>query len=92
MHGIIKDNVFWKKEKERDRLRMGGGSWSINLAEVDLNKVTTIVFCTEKAHYTISAIDAKLHGFERILGDEPKLVVPVQYWKEKLKSDSPRKA
>lgn len=89
-HGIVQNRTFWKNEKEKDRLRMGGGSWSINLAEVDFDKVDGIVFCTEKAHYLISVIDAKLHGFERFLGGEPKLVVPVKYWKEQPKNDTPR--
>lgn len=79
-HGIIKGKVYYKQEKEKDRLRMGGGSWSINLGEVDTNKISTIVFCTELGHYVISSVKALAGGFERTLGGELKLVVPVKYW------------
>lgn len=90
-HGVVKDGVYFKKEKEKDQLRMAGGSWSINLADVDFDKAHTIVFCTDTAHYIISATDAQFHGFERTLGGEEKLVVPLKYW-EVRPNDTPRKA
>lgn len=80
-HGKTINSVYYKMEREKDRLRMGGGSWSINLPELDMTKVDTIVFTSEKARYTISTTDALAHGFQRTLGLENKLVVPVKNWK-----------
>ena len=93
-HGVIRDGVYFKQEKEKDKLRMGGSSWSINMDELAEKDVHTYVYCTEKAHYIISTLDANEHGFMRILGGERKLVVPVKFWKEQTKeqtNDSPRK-
>jgi len=80
-HGKIVGSTYYKIEREKDRLRMAGGSWSINLSELDMTKVDTIVFTSEKARYTISTTDALAHGFQRTLGLENKLVVPVKNWK-----------
>ena len=79
-HGIVKDGIYFKKEKEKDQLRMSGGSWSINLSEVNLMQVRGVIFCTEKAHYVISPTKALLYGFKRQLGGEEKLVVPLKHW------------
>lgn len=87
-HGVVRNGIYYKQEKEKDRLRMAGGSWSINYDDVDFDKVTTIVFCTEKAHYVISANKALLTGFERTLGGERKLVVPVKCWELQEKHDT----
>lgn len=91
-HGITRNKIYYKQEKEKDRLRMAGGSWSINYDDVDFSKVETIVFCTEKAHYLISADKALLTGFDRVLGGERKLVVPVKCWTLQEKHDSPAEA
>lgn len=90
-HGVIKDGIYFKKEKEKDLLRMGGGSWSINLGEVDLETIKAIVFCTEKAHYIASPVTAALHGFKRELGGEEKLVLPLKHW-EVRENDTTGKA
>ena len=82
-HGVVRGDIYYKQENEKDRLRMGGGSWSINYDDVDFDIVETIVFCTDKGHYIISATKALLQGFDRILGGERKLVVPVKHWKFK---------
>lgn len=87
-HGITRDGIYYKQEKEKDRLRMGGGSWSINYDDVDFSKVETIVLCAEVNHYIISTEEALAHGFERTLGGERKLVVPIKYWKVQLKHGS----
>lgn len=58
---------------------MGGGSWSINLDEMN-KEPSSIKYITELTTYTISYADARLRGFIRILGGEKKLVVPVKYW------------
>lgn len=87
-HGIVRDGTYYKAEKEKDRLRIGDGSWSINLADVDFKKVDMIVYSSEKARYTITSVDALSHGFERTLGGEIKLVVPVKYWKEQANADT----
>ena len=31
MHGTINDGYYVKKENEKDKLRMSGGAWTINL-------------------------------------------------------------
>lgn len=81
MHGIINHNIYYKKEREKDQLRMGGGAWSINIKEVDFTKIDFIVYQTEKARYVLSTANALAHGFERVLGGEDKLVVPLKHWR-----------
>jgi len=39
MHGLIQDDYYVKKESEKDRLRMSGGAWSINLDEINEDNV-----------------------------------------------------
>jgi hypothetical protein len=80
MVAILDGDTLLKKEKENSKLRMGGGSWSINLDKQDLIKIKTIIYQTEKHTYTISTKDAMDHGFIRILGGEKKLVVGEKYW------------
>lgn len=84
MHGVVIDGIYYKHEKEKDRLRIGGGSWSINRAEILGKDVDTFVFTSEVAKYIITHKDAVKHGFIRTLGGEDKLVVPVRYWEEKV--------
>lgn len=83
MRGTVKDGVYTKLEKESGKLRMSGGSWSINLQDIDLNQIHKIVYQTEKSTYTISAQDAERHGWRTKLGGELKLVVPLKYWENK---------
>lgn len=78
-HFTIIDGVLTKKEKEKDKLRMGGGSWSINLDEIN-KEPSSIKYITELTTYTISYADARLRGFIRVLGGEKKLIVPIKYW------------
>ena len=80
MVAILDGDTLYKKEKESAKLRMGGGSWSINIDKQDLAKIKTIIYQTEKHKYTISTKDAMEHGFVRILGGEKKLVVGLKYW------------
>lgn len=88
-HGVTRNNIYYKQEKEKDRLRMGGGSWSINYDDVDFDTVEKIVLCAEKNHYIISTTKALLMGFDRTLGGERKLVVPIKYWDVREKHDTP---
>jgi hypothetical protein len=77
------DNKLIKNEKEKAKLRMGGGSWSINLDKVSLKEVDTIEYNTELHTYTISTKDAIDKGFIRFLGGEKKLVIPIEFWEVK---------
>lgn len=79
---LIEDGTLYKKEKEKSKLRIGGGSWSINLDIVDIIKVKQIVYETEKHKYTIDANKALDVGFVRHLGGEKKLIVPIEYWEK----------
>lgn len=82
-HGILHKGDQWLKyEKEQDKLRIGGGSWSINLDELP-DEAETIVYVTEDYGYRISVMGAKLRGFVRVLGGEQKLVVPLKFWERK---------
>ena len=89
MHGIINNLIYYKKEKESAKLRMNGGSWTINLAEINqlskkhgLPKKINIV--TEKNIYEIDCVDAfKNNTFIKILGGEVKLIIPIKLWKIK---------
>lgn len=83
MRGVLKNGIYTKTEKESGKLRMSGGSWSINLQDLDISKADTIVYETETASYTISTNDARKYGFQIRLGGELKLVIPVKYWERK---------
>ena len=61
-------------------LRIGGGSWTIKLDEIEGRGIQRIRFLTDAASYDITVEDALLHGFERELGGERKLVVPIKHW------------
>lgn len=79
MKGKIVNNIYYKKEKEKDKLRMSGGSWTINIAWLD-NQVDDIVYQTESAIYKITKQEAIDHGFVREFKGELKLVVPIRHW------------
>ena len=84
--GILQGNVYAKTESEKDKLRIGGGSWSINLDT--LPKGTQhIKYDTEEATYELSMQDALIKGFTRVLGGENKLIVPLKYWIRKGKRE-----
>ena len=79
MKGIIVKNEYIKHEKEADILRMGGGSWTVNLEWIN-PEIKTITYITEKNKYQISFEDAIRHGFERHFQGEKKLVIPLKHW------------
>jgi len=70
-----------KYEKETSRLRIGGGSWTVQIGW--LEGIEKIQYITAKATYTISKKKALEKGFGRLLGGEEKLVIPVKYWRIK---------
>jgi|TARA_R100000234_G_scaffold116925_1_gene94636 sorbitol-specific phosphotransferase system component IIBC len=80
MKQFIKDGVLTKYEKESSKLRMGGGSWTINLDEVSLESLTKIVYITNRYRYSISKKWAIEYGWTKLLGGENKLVVPIKFW------------
>lgn len=82
MSYIIGDDTYLKHEKEKAKLRMGGGSWSINLDKLDISKIKTIIYETEAHKYTIDTNKAIDVGFIRYLGGEKKLIVPIEYWEK----------
>lgn len=81
MRGTFKDGVYTKKEDESQKLRMGGGSWSINLDELPVG-TKIIEYITPFERYAISMEDAFKHGFTRMLGGEKKLIIPVKCWQK----------
>ena len=78
----IENNKMVKTEKESSKLRIGGGSWTINLDKVNLDEFDEIEYLTHKSSYTISKTEALSNGFYRTFQGERKLVVPLKYWKE----------
>ncbi len=78
-HGQLKGTTWVKHEDEKDILRMGGGSWTINLDELP-KSVTDLEYWTGSDLYMISLADAHAHGFIRIMAGERKLVVPLKRW------------
>lgn len=80
MKQFIKDGVLTKYEKESSKLRMGGGSWTINLDQVSLESLTKIVYITNRYRYSILKKGAIQHGWVKLLGGENKLVVPIKFW------------
>ena len=85
MHGLIQDDYYFKKESEKDKLRMSGGAWSINLDEIDNQKIAHIVYFTDKYTYRISYDKAFDKGFIRTMAGEKKLIVPIKYWRVEVK-------
>jgi len=82
MSNTFGNHTYTKTEKENAKLRMGGGSWSINLDKIDISKINTIVYETEMHKYTIDVNKAIDVGFIRYLGGEKKLIVPIEYWEK----------
>ena len=81
MKQFIKDGVLTKYEKESSKLRMGGGSWTINLDKVSLDFLTKVVYITNRYKYSIHTVDALNKGWIKILGGENKLIIPLRHWK-----------
>ena len=77
----IKDYVLIKYEKESSKLRMSGGSWTINVEKFPLAKYHTIRYITRQYVYDIDTEDALSKGFFKNLGGEKKLVVPIKHWR-----------
>jgi len=80
MIGNIIGKTYVKREKETSLLRIGGGSWTIKLDELEGRDVQHVRFITDAIVYGITIDDAIRFGFERELGGERKLVVPVKHW------------
>jgi len=76
----INNYVLTKYEKESSKLRMSGGSWTINVEKFPLAKYHTIRYITRQYTYDIASEDALANGFYKNLGGEKKLVVPIKYW------------
>tara|TARA_B100001939_G_scaffold314128_1_gene298370 strand:+ start:223 stop:519 length:297 start_codon:yes stop_codon:yes gene_type:complete len=77
----IKNHVLIKYEKESSKLRMSGGSWTINVEKFPLAKYHTIRYITRQYVYDIDTEDALANGFFKNLGGEKKLVVPIKHWR-----------
>jgi len=80
MRGYIKNRIYYKHEKESGKLRIGGGSWSINLDEVTLSDVDSFIYKTEYADYIIDRDLVLRKGFSRLFGGENKFVIPIKWW------------
>lgn len=78
----IENNKMIKMEKESSKLRIGGGSWTINLDKVNLDDINEIEYLTHKSRYNISKDAALSKGFYRTFQGERKLVVPLKHWSE----------
>jgi len=83
MHGKIINGVYIKYEDEKQKMRMGGGSWSIKLDEL-VGSIKEIIYVTQMGRYKIRADIAIARGFERSFntknGLENKLIIPIKYW------------
>jgi hypothetical protein len=74
--------VLRKKEKESSKLRLGGGSWTINMDKLDrmAEPPDVFLYMTERGYYQITYQEAFEHGFIRCMGGEMKLIVPIKNW------------
>ena len=85
-YGKIVGNTYIKNEDEKQKLRMGGGSWSIKLDEIG-DLVKEIVYITKEAKYRIDRETAIAKGFIRNMSTngviESKLIVPIKHWEKK---------
>ena len=79
----IDGDTFVKYEKESGKLRLSGGSWTINLGKINLEDVKYIRYITDRFVYQISSTDATDKGYIRNFRGENKLVVPISNWKVK---------
>ena len=80
MVGNIVGKTYVKREKETSLLRLAGGSWTIKIDELEGRDIKQIRFITDAVQYDITIEEAYAFGFERELGGERKLVVPVKHW------------
>lgn len=85
MRGWIQNGIYHKFEDEKQKLRMSGGSWSINLQDIVAARdkgqfVRVVEYETDKAIYRIDFVTATQRGFRVMLGGEAKLVVPLKHW------------
>jgi hypothetical protein len=78
----IKNYVLHKYEKESSKLRMSGGSWTINVEKFPLAEYYKIRYITRQYVYEIKTEYALAMGFFKNLGGEKKLVVPIKYWRK----------
>ena len=78
--GNVIGHTYFKSEKEKDKLRLAGGSWSVNVKEVVDKPVKTIKYQTEKHIYTIDYHTANNKGFKREFKGELKLIIPIKHW------------
>ena len=85
MHGLIDGDLYIKKETEKGKLKMSGGSWTINLDEINNKDIKNIVYFTESNIYRISYSKAHQKGFVKHLAGELKLIVPIKYWRKEEK-------
>lgn len=89
--GYIENGVYRKLEDEKNKLRMSGGSWTLNVDELKKLKqiqkqgIDSFELTTKTKIYTIDKELAKVKGFRKILGGEDKLVVPIKHWDVKEK-------
>lgn len=81
MRGIFQDGIYTKHEDDKQKLFMGGGSWSINLKDLPTT-VQLIEYMTPTTSYVITREEAFRHGFIKSLGGEDKLVVPLKFWQQ----------
>jgi len=82
MKGYIEHNIYYKHEDEKNKLKLYGESWTINLSELKskIRQIKKIVFITDKATYTINTYKAKKQGIIKVYQGEKKLVVPIRFW------------
>ena len=79
-HGFIEDGIYYKKESEKMKLRMGNGSWTIPIQEIEGHGVDRVRYKTETNVYEIDYDDARCSGWEANFQGELKLIVPIKNW------------
>ena len=62
-NAYITDQTLIKHEKETGKLRMNGGSWTVNLDKFPIVAYNNIVYITEKYKYEIETTWALKNGF-----------------------------
>jgi len=76
----ITNRIYYKNEKESDKLKMSGGAWSINLSTFVPQDIDKFIFITHRNTYEINRTDAFDYGFVRVFQGESKLIVPLKKW------------